>query len=69
MTSFPMEMFLLMGLDYTKDSALGRSCHNQRKRFDLALDNAGFREARRSFYRALAQAGLGREALVIAVKK
>ena len=69
MTSFPMEMFLLMGLDYTKDSALGRACHNQRKTFDLALETAGFREARRSFYRALAQAGLGREALVVAIKK
>jgi SAM-dependent methyltransferase len=69
MTSFPMEMFLLMGLDYTKDPTLGRACHNQRKRFDLALENAGFREARRGFYRALAQAGLGREALVIAIRK
>ena len=68
-TSFPMELFLLMGLDYTKDSTLGRACHNQRKRFDLSLEKAGFKETRRAFYRALAAAGLGREAVVIAVKK
>jgi SAM-dependent methyltransferase len=68
-TSFPMELFLLMGLDYTKDSDLGRACHNQRKRFDLSLEHAGFKETRRAFYRALADAGLGREAAVIAVKK
>ena len=68
-TSFPMELFLLMGLDYTNDSDLGRACHNQRKRFDLSLEHAGFKETRRSFYRALAAAGLGREAVVIAVKK
>jgi SAM-dependent methyltransferase len=68
-TSFPMELFLLMGLDYTKDSDLGRACHNQRKRFDLSLEQAGFKDTRRAFYRALAAAGLGREAVIVAVKK
>ena len=67
-TSFPMELFLLMGLDYTKNPELGLACHNQRKRFDLSLEKAGFAETRRTFYRALAQAGIGREAVVIAVK-
>jgi len=68
-TSFPMELFLLMGLDYTKDPALGRACHTQRKNFDFALESAGFRETRRAFYRALAAAGIGREAVVIATKR
>ncbi len=68
-TSFPMEMFLLMGLDYTADPKLGRACHGQRKTFDLGLETAGFKETRRTFYRALAEAGIGREAVVIAVKK
>ena len=67
-TSFPMEMFLLMGLDYTADPALGRACHAQRKRFDLALEQAGLADTRRSFYRALAAAGIGREAVIVAVK-
>ena len=67
-TSFPMELFLLMGLDYTKDPHLGRACHNQRKRFDLALETAGFRQTRRAFYAALAAAGIGREALLIALR-
>jgi 2-polyprenyl-3-methyl-5-hydroxy-6-metoxy-1,4-benzoquinol methylase len=67
-TSFPMELFLLMGLDYTTNPELGLACHNQRKRFDLGLENAGFKETRRKFYRALAEAGIGREAVVIAVK-
>jgi 2-polyprenyl-3-methyl-5-hydroxy-6-metoxy-1,4-benzoquinol methylase len=68
MTSFPMEVFLLMGENYTVDPALGRACHTKRKRFDLALEAAGLGIARREFYRALAAAGLGREAAVIAVK-
>ena len=68
MTSFPMEAFLMMGEDYTGDPVLGRACHNRRKKFDLAFEAAGLKETRRAFYRALADAGLGREAVVIAVK-
>lgn len=67
-TSFPMEAFLMMGENYVGDSALGRACHNRRKSFDLAFETAGLRETRRAFYRALADQGLGREAVVIAVK-
>jgi SAM-dependent methyltransferase len=69
MTSFPMELFLLMGLDYTTDKTLGRACHAQRKKFDLGLEAAGFKETRRAFYRALAEAGIGREAVIVAVKQ
>ena len=46
---------------------LGRACHAQRKNFDLNLEKAGYREIRRAFYRALADAGLGREAAIVAV--
>lgn len=67
-TSFPMAAFLMMGEDYTKDPALGRACHNRRKRFDLALETAGLSEVRRGFYRALAGQGIGREAVIIATK-
>lgn len=68
-TSFPMELFLLMGDDYTGNPALGRACHARRKRFDLAFEAAGLREIRRAFYRALASAGIGREAVIIARKQ
>jgi SAM-dependent methyltransferase len=67
-TSFPMEAFLMMGDDYTGDPALGRACHNKRKRFDFALETAGLKEVRRDFYRALAGQGIGREAVIIATK-
>lgn len=69
MTSFPMELFLLMGDNYTTDATLGRACHARRKKLDLALEASGLKETRRAFYRALADAGLGREAVVIAVKR
>lgn len=67
-TSFPMEAFLLMGDNYTVDPMLGRACHNKRKKFDLSLESAGLGETRKAFYRALAQTGIGREAVVIARK-
>lgn len=67
-TSFPMEAFLLMGDNYVGDAVLGRACHAKRKHFDLALENAGLKETRRALYRALAEVGIGREAVVIAVK-
>jgi SAM-dependent methyltransferase len=68
-TSFPMEAFLMMGENYVTDPALGRACHTRRKKFDLAFETAGLKETRRGFYRALAELGIGREAVVIAVKK
>ncbi len=67
-TSFPMELFLMMGEDYIGKDDVGRACHNRRKKFDLAFDQAGLGETRRAFYRALASSGIGREAVLIAVK-
>ena len=67
-TSFPMEAFLMMGENYVNDPALGRACHHRRKKFDLAFEAAGLKETRRGFYRALAELGIGREAVVIGMK-
>ncbi len=58
----------MMGENYIGNDALGRACHNKRKKFDLAFEAAGLKETRRGFYRALADLGLGREAVVIATK-
>jgi SAM-dependent methyltransferase len=68
MTSFPMELFLLMGENYVGNDVVGREVHSKRKRFDLTLEKVGMGETRRKFYRALSNAGLGREAIVIARK-
>ena len=67
-TSFPMEAFVMMGDNYVGDPSLGRACHNKRKNFDLAFEKAGLTATRRDFYRAMAKLGIGREAVVIAVK-
>lgn len=68
LTSFPMELFLLMGENYIGNDGVGRACHLRRKQFDLALENAGLGEVRRKLYGALAKAGIGREAIIVARK-
>lgn len=67
-TNFPMELFLLMGDDYTRDGALGRALHGKRKSVDLALERAGLSHVRQRLYAALATAGIGREAVVFSRK-
>lgn len=69
LTTFPMELFLLMGDNYVGNDKLGRSCHSKRKSFDLKLETAGRGDVRRTLYRALADNGIGREAIVIARKE
>lgn len=68
LTSFPMEMFALMGDLYMGNDALGRACHLKRRRFDESFAKAGTGKARRLFYSALAQAGFGREVILFARK-
>ncbi len=66
LTSFPMELFLLMGDNYVGDDSVGRECHARRKHFDLTLEKAGLGDVRRKLYGALAKAGIGREAIIVA---
>lgn len=67
LTSFPMEFFAIFGANYVGDEVLGKACHHERKAFDADLEHAA-PGARRRFYRKLAEAGIGREAIVFAVK-
>ncbi len=66
-TNFPMEMFLLMGQDYTSDPKLGRQLHGWRKSFDLTMA-ASQSDALEAYYDSLAAAGLGRLTIVFAEK-
>jgi SAM-dependent methyltransferase len=63
-TDFPMELFLLMGLDYVDDPEVGNRCHGYR----VALETALAPELRRRLYGALAEAGIGRNCRILARK-
>lgn len=62
--TFPIDLFLLMGDNYVGNDALGRLCHDRRKRFERALEDAGLGGLKRNLYRALARQGVGREAVL-----
>ena len=56
-TDFPMEMFLLMGMDYVSDPSQGRICHGYRVEFERSVPA----ETRRDLYRSFAEQGIGRQ--------
>jgi SAM-dependent methyltransferase len=67
-TSFPIDLFLLMGENYIGDDERGRACHAKRKAFELALARAGQTALKQELYRNLAQLGIGRDVFVVARK-
>lgn len=68
-TDFPMELFLLWGEHYVGDSALGKDCHERRVRFEHAMRESGQDDVLQAMYSALAQIGLGRNAIICAQKR
>jgi SAM-dependent methyltransferase len=68
-TSFPIDMFLLMGDNYIGDDQLGRASHARRKRFELTMARAGKSALRQDMYRRLAELGIGRDVWVIGRKR
>lgn len=68
-TDFPMELFLLMGDNYTTDSELGAQCHSKRKEFEMKLFNSNLNELKDKLYEGLASNHLGREVIMFARKK
>lgn len=67
--TYPMESFLLQGIDYIGHDDIGRKCHGQRMAFEQNLESSGLSHIRRSYLRWLASQGIGREVVVYAVRK
>lgn len=65
-SDFPMEVFLLMGMDYISNPELGPIAHGYRVAFERALRTQGHTEKLRSVYQAGAQLGIGREIRILA---
>jgi 2-polyprenyl-3-methyl-5-hydroxy-6-metoxy-1,4-benzoquinol methylase len=60
-SSFPLEMFLLMGDVYVGNSGLGSECHRKRVLFEQTMVKHGKLGKLRDFYSALSKLGLGRQ--------
>jgi 2-polyprenyl-3-methyl-5-hydroxy-6-metoxy-1,4-benzoquinol methylase len=59
---FPMELFLLMGVNYIDSPAEGKQAHGMRRRLEMAMP----KPMRQRLYRAFAGLGMGRNLLVTA---
>lgn len=68
-STFPIDIFLLMGDDYIGNDEVGRAAHSRRKSFESALVEGDRNDLKRDLYRALAGIGIGREVVVYAVKR
>jgi len=64
-TSFPLELFLLMGEDYIGNDKIGRKIHAKRMLMEKNFSNAGKNSLKRKIYEKLAEIGIGREITVI----
>lgn len=67
-STFPIDMFLMMGKNYVGNDPQGREVHGLRKTFDQHLFDAGAVDLRRQLYGAFAKLGLGREVVLYARK-
>lgn len=68
-SSFPIEMFLLMGSNYVADSTRGRAHHESRMAFEMNLRAMGMADKLHELYAALARLDLGRQAIAYASMK
>lgn len=67
-STFPIDIFLLMGDNYVGNESLGRQCHKKRKTLELNLLKAGISGVKRNLYRDFVKYGIGRECLFICKK-
>lgn len=68
-TTFPIDIFLLMGENYIDDPGLGRACHRRRMKFEQTLLEQGHGDLLGSLYQAFAQLKLGREIVLFARRR
>lgn len=64
-STFPLELFLLMGDNYIGNSKIGKEIHSKRKQFEMTMYKTGNEEIRRKLYKNISDLGLGRELIII----
>ena len=69
-TTFPIDMFLLMGKNYIQNDVVGREVHSLRKTFEMNILSAGEegKSLLQNIYKSFSQCGIGREIFLIARK-
>jgi hypothetical protein len=67
-TTFPIDMFLLMGKNYVGNDQVGREVHGLRKYFDLNVLKNNVNVDIKNIYKTFGQLNIGREIFLIAYK-
>jgi len=67
-TSFPIDIFLLMGINYVGNDIKGRQCHIRRMNFEKTLYKAGLNDLKRRLYSCFANIGIGRHVVLYSQK-
>ncbi len=67
-TTFPIDLFLLMGENYIGNDTVGRVCHKKRMVFEKNLEKGGINSVKRKLYKKMAEIGIGREVVILAKK-
>ena len=67
-STFPMELFLLMGQNYVKNPKIGKKLHLERIQFEKNFVKRKETELKRKIYQKLAEIGIGRTAIIYAKK-
>jgi SAM-dependent methyltransferase len=65
-SSFPLEIFILMGMNYVGDSKIGSDIHSFRTKFEQNMVESGNLIELRNFYEKLAKLNLGRQVITYA---
>jgi SAM-dependent methyltransferase len=67
-STFPIDMFLLMGDNYIGNDELGRNCHTKRMNFEKTMISSGLSNLLSKLYSTFASLGIGREIVIFARK-
>ena len=67
-TTFPMEIFPMMGDNYRTDPQVGKQCHRRRVEFEMNMYHGGRESLMGEMYSALANIGIGRSIILYAQK-
>jgi SAM-dependent methyltransferase len=67
-SSFPVEMFVLMGENYIGNPTMGKKIHRKRLEFEHHLRKSGRNSLRREIYRKLIEIGIGRSIIYYGMK-
>ena len=67
-STFPLELFLLMGQDYIKNPKIGKKIHLGRIQLEKNFEKGNAMQMKKTIYQKLAEVGIGRTAIIYAKK-